>query len=161
MPNPTDLTPEDRDRALALYTDQVLSAGEIHASEDDDLKTLQSTVERMSRAFGPSEPEPAVAARIKRNLMAEWEVQHPVPGVRASLMDRLAEMIRPLMSQPALGLGMAVLAAIIIGAILFTFPSGGGLVGSASGGADVPPWLAVVAVVFLGGALWWMLRRKE
>lgn len=161
------------DESLASFTDLLLSrpAGaesRITLAEEQNLRQLQQTVKRLHSAFGASQPEPAMAERIHKNLQAAWkESQAAAP--RPGLLERLRRALWPEQkgwqsgrhSQRAQALRFSLATVAVLVLLLIVVPGTGALLtGTALGEGGWLPF-AFLGVLIVAAAIWlWRSKPK-
>ena len=141
MPKPS--THDPIDERLAAFADSLLAGEQPGFDPDPELRGLQQAVSRLPALAG-SDPEPAQAARILRNVR------------RAA---RTAPRPQPAWRSWARGLSIAAMAAVLwIAAMLL--PSGDQLSGAAGSISPFVPAGMFLLVVLAAGLIFWLRRKK-
>lgn len=166
-----DQTRASLDEPLAAFTDLLLSQSVDSASaaipaENEDLRRLQHTVERLHSAFGSNQPDPAMSGRILRNLHTAWKESQPADQ-QQSLLERLRGFFVPERkgwrssrhSQQSQGLRYALTAVAVVVLLLLVVPiTGTVLTGTAMGEGEWLPF-AFLGILFVAVGIW-ILRNK-
>jgi len=164
---PENMNPNEQkhyDDELARFADRVISGERPDVPEmagnNQELAELMETVVSLERVIGSERPDPAMAKRIKANLMKEWEMSGPA-AERDSFWKRLwsAGGAAPQRQLTGLVTAVGVVALVVVASTLFLSIPLGGLPGSAPGG--VPTALVVGGLVVLAGVLWWLSRSQR
>ncbi len=163
------------DEPLAAFTDLLLSKPAASGSaaipaEDEDLRRLQHTVERLQTAFGSNQPDPAMSGRILRNLHAAWQESQPAAR-QLSLLERLRGFFVPERkgwrssqhSQRTQVFRYALAAVAVVVLLLLVVPGTGigtALTGTAMGEGEWLPF-AFLGILFVAVGIWiWRNRSK-
>lgn len=163
MPENTNLNDQKHyDDELARFADQVVGGEqpEVPAmdSSNQEMVELMQTVVSLNRVFKAERPDPAMARRIRANLLKEWEVSGPA-AEQDSFWKRLwsGQMAQP---QMVTAIGVAALVVVAAGAVFLS--SFGSLTTGGSGGqGPVPTVLIVGGLVVLAGVLWLLSRPRR
>lgn len=157
------------DDQLAQFTESLVGEGDeerMLVAEDPELAKLQKTVLRMHQALGQAEPDPETAAEMRRELVAEWyrAGMHqgagcPEDPFLTRLRKQAARLVGGRRQQMAFSLAAVVVVLLI--AVLVASPAidGDGL-RAITGGDNFLPFAALICV-FLGGLLFWSLRKRH
>jgi len=169
---PENLTPDDKkkDDELARFADQVIGGGRPEVPEmdgkDQEMAELMQTVARVERAMSAERPDPAMARRIRANLLKEWEISGPT-AERSSFWGRLWRGQGSWSSARQRQIAGLVMATAVVALVLFSYVllSSGGLTGSqTTGSAGLQP---VSAALIVGGLavlsviLWWLGHPRQ
>ena len=148
------LIQKEKDDRLADFTDRLL-AGEIEQevvrrAPDQELASLQETLQRVHRAFPPRETDPAMQNRIRGRLANEWHKnQSPGRGEKRKFIPAGRTWSLALAAS-------AILVIVLFVTFLPTDPTSfSGAAGSGSFWIPLVIFLIVIAVL-----IFWQLRKK-
>jgi len=158
--------PRDRshalDEALAAYTDHLLS-GDVTGSQEmsaqeQEFQELKGVVSRLHQTFESTRPDPAMAVRIRDNLVAEWrEVgasAGPAPFWRRWLQPDRAR-------RPLYALAMAAALVLIGVGASFLIPSSDISLPATAGIGKATLWLFLGLGTVVVAIVWWVTRRRR
>lgn len=173
MTEHTEQSQVSLDEPLASFTDLLLNGPAVAGSlailaEEEDLRRLQQTVQCLHRAFGASQPDPAMAERIRKNLHAAWKESQPA-APRPTPLERLRRALLPerqgwqsgRRSQRVQALRFSLAAIAVLVLLLIVVPGTGSLItGTALGEGGWLPY-AFLGVLIVGVAIWfWRSKPK-
>lgn len=173
----TSNTPQPDDARLAEFADSLLSGHDVEqiemATDSQELRELQHTVLRLTQAFGtaPDQPDPAMAERIRANLIAEWQrsMGRQTTSTRAageqkstlqSWLDRLFPRTLSGRRSYSMALAGASLVALIVLAFVITTQPESGTGASGSTDNATLPLLIAAGLVLVGATVLWFLSRE-
>ncbi len=155
---------QDTDSRLADFTDQVLAAakGEApHPAESDpELQGLEKTVLRLRQITPNTEPDPAMAARIRNRAAYEWRMANRASEGAQAPSPTGRNLLEQLRSPRTMVLSFATLGLVVLVALAVLSPGRDAPLSGAAGGQET--WLTVAAAGLLVGvllALIWRNRR--
>ena len=149
------------DDALVAFTDGLLSGDDAGSQEmvakEQELQELKGVVVRLHQTFESTRPDPAMAARIRDNLVAEWREV----GAAAGSPPFWRRWLQPDRARrPLYGLAMAS-ALVLVGIVAsFLIPSSDVSLPATAGVGKTAIWLFVGLGAVVVAIVWWAARRK-
>ena len=150
------------DDALAAFTDGLLSGDDAGSQEmvakEQELQELKGVVVRLHQTFESTRPDPAMAVRIRDNLVAEWREV----GAAAGPAPFWRRWLQPDRTQrPLYALAMAA-ALVLVGIVAsFLIPSSDVSLPATAGVGKTAIWLFVGLGAVVVGIVWWVVRRRR
>jgi hypothetical protein len=142
MDNAAKPSEQELDQQLASFADQLLDKrGEHEVSGDAGMNGLEETIIQLNTAAQAARPDPAASARMRKNIMAQW--QKPAPSWQLNFSW--------------LRYALAASAALFILAAAFLLTSNGETLTGAAQGS----WLWPAGLVIAGIILIIVILRKE
>lgn len=140
-------------------------------SVEDAERPLRMTVWQLGQTVERRQPSAAFAKRLRAQLAAEWPAP-PKANRFASWLAKLEQTVwsltRPRRVRMRLALAVSVMLILLILTLPFAAPYGSSLPGAAGGAPNVPginslplPLITAVALLFIGGIVWWLANRNQ
>jgi hypothetical protein len=165
---------------LAAFADLVLSHSPDRPIEEfmtlvdsveDAERPLRMTVWQLGQTVERRQPSAAFAKRLRIQLAAEWPAPPKVNWFTswlAKLEQTARALTRPRPVRMRLALAVSVMLILLILTLPFAAPYGSSLPGAAGGAPNVPginnlplPLITAVALLLIGGIVWWLANRNQ
>lgn len=156
------------DEQVAALADHLMnkdSPDPTGAVQDDELSAYRELLTRLSGLASDAPPDPQMADRVKKKLVAEWGTVHPGLPLRTQTRQK-AKPVHPSVYQSTrkrqiftLRFAFAAVVLVVLLAFFISPTVTHAIPGAAGGQIDLILFLGLLSLL-LGLGFWWFLHRK-